>query len=111
DVDANELALVYRARGMDVDEAALHAQSVLSTLYLDAPEAPAEVDPDEAVGSPWHAAGSSFLFFSSGAVIAVLPYLFGLEGLPAVILGAALVGLALLATGAVVGILSGTSPL
>ena len=111
DVDANELALVYRARGMNHEEAAAHADSVLKTLYLDAPEPPAEVDPDEAVGSPWHAAGSSFVFFASGAIIPVLPYLFGMTGLPAVILGSALVGLALLGTGAVVGLLSGTSPL
>ncbi|GMA23483.1 hypothetical protein GCM10025864_12420 [Luteimicrobium album] len=32
DVDANELALVYRARGMTVDEAQSHADDVLRTL-------------------------------------------------------------------------------
>lgn len=111
DVDANELALVYRARGMDPDDAALQAETVLASLYLDSPEPPAEVDADEAVGSPWHAAGSSFLFFGSGAIIAVIPYLFGMNGLPAVILASVLVGLALLATGAIVGVLSGASPL
>ena len=41
----------------------------------------------------------------------MLPYLFGLEGLTAVIVAAVLVGLALLATGATVGLLSGASPL
>jgi VIT1/CCC1 family predicted Fe2+/Mn2+ transporter len=41
----------------------------------------------------------------------VLPYLFGMTGIAAVLLASALVGLALLGTGAVVGILSGTSPL
>lgn len=111
DVDANELALVYRARGMDPAEAEARAQAVLSTLHLDAAEPPADVDPHEAVGSPWHAAGSSFLFFASGAVIAVIPYLFGMSGMPAVILASALVGLALLATGAIVGVLSGAPPL
>jgi len=41
----------------------------------------------------------------------VLPYLFGLSGLAALVVAAVLVGLALLGTGAVVGILSGASPL
>ncbi|TPX00958.1 rubrerythrin family protein, partial [Schumannella luteola] len=102
DVDANELALVYRARGMTQDEAEDHAQGVLATLHLDADAPPEEVDPDEAVGSPWRAAVSSFLFFASGALIPVLPYLFGMTGFGAVALASALVGLALLGTGAVV---------
>ena len=54
---------------------------------------------------------SSFCFFASGAVIPVLPYLFGLQGLTAVVVAAVLVGLALLATGAAVGLLSGGPPL
>jgi VIT1/CCC1 family predicted Fe2+/Mn2+ transporter len=111
DVDANELALVYRARGMGRTEAEAHAREVLATLHLEADAPPEELDPDEAVGSPWRAAISSFLFFASGALIPVLPYLFGMTGLGAVALAAALVGIALLGTGAIVGILSGTSPL
>ena len=57
------------------------------------------------------AASSSFIFFASGAIIPVLPWLFGLTGLPAVLLALALVGIALLATGATVGVLSGGPPL
>ena len=41
----------------------------------------------------------------------MLPYLFGLTGTTAVITAAALVGIALLATGVVVGLLSGAPPL
>jgi vacuolar iron transporter family protein len=84
----------------------------LATLHLDAvaPEA-AGVDPHEAVGSAWRAAVSSFLFFASGALIPVLPYMFGVSGLIAVVIAAVMVGIALLGTGAVVGLLSGTSPL
>ncbi len=112
DLDANELELVYRARGMDPAEAAERAAAVLLTQELDAdsPEA-AGVDLHEAVGSAWGAAISSFCFFASGALIPVLPYLFGASGLTAVVVASALVGLALLATGAVVGMLSGASPL
>jgi vacuolar iron transporter family protein len=112
DVDANELALVYRARGMEQPDAEEHARTVLATLHLDAvtPEV-AGVDPHQAVGSAWSAAISSFCFFASGALVPVLPYLFGASGWIAVAIAAGLVGLALLATGAVVGILSGASPL
>lgn len=69
------------------------------------------IDEHEAVGTGLGAAVSSFCFFASGAVIPVLPYLFGLQGLLAVVVSAVLVGLTLLATGAVVGMLSGASPL
>jgi len=112
DVDANELALVYRARGMEQPDAEEHARTVLAELHLDAvaPEA-AGVDPHQALGSAWGAAISSFCFFASGALVPVLPYLFGASGWTAVAIAAGLVGLALLATGAVVGILSGASPL
>jgi VIT1/CCC1 family predicted Fe2+/Mn2+ transporter len=57
------------------------------------------------------AAISSFLFFASGALIPVLPYLFGMSGLAAVVTATVLVGIALLLTGATVGLLSGASPL
>ena len=161
DVDANELALVYRARGMspaDAEERArdvlravtpvtspfrLPGEAVATTRRAEptgdgadtadalpgdaveaggaegaggasrAPEAAAAPAPveHETLGTALGAAGSSFCFFASGAVIAVLPYLFGLQGLVAVVVAAVLVGLALLGTGAVVGLLSGASPL
>jgi vacuolar iron transporter family protein len=112
DVDANELALVYRARGMRASEAEERARTVLGTRHLDAIAAEAAgVDPHEAVGSAWQAAVSSFCFFASGALIPVLPYLVGGSGLAAVIIASALVGIALLGTGALVGLLSGASPL
>jgi VIT1/CCC1 family predicted Fe2+/Mn2+ transporter len=108
DVDANELALVYRARGMTEADAQAHADEVLGGRTITAATA---VDDHEAVGNGTSAAVSSFLFFASGAIIPVLPYLFGLEGWPAIVLAAVLVGIALLGTGAVVGVLSGASPL
>src|SRR5919112_3015987 len=52
DVDANELALVYRARGMDPPQAEEHARTVLATLHLEPePTTVAEIDRHEAVGS------------------------------------------------------------
>ncbi len=111
DVDANELALVYRARGMTAGEAEAHASEVLSTYTAQTEIAPApSVDEHETHGTAIGAAVSSFLFFASGALIPVLPYLLGLTGAAAVAVAGGLVGIALLATGATVGLLSGTSP-
>ncbi len=111
DVDANELSLVYEARGMPKNEAREHASEVLANLQLDADDPTASgVDEHEAIGSAWTAAISSFLFFASGALIPVLPYLFGARHITAIAIAAASVGVALLATGAIVGVLSGASP-
>ena len=119
DVDANELALVYRARGMAPEAAAARASAMLDKRSPQdhglndhgLAEHDTPVDKHEAVGTGFGAAISSFCFFASGAVIPVLPYLFGLQGIAAVLVAAALVGLALLGTGAVVGLLSGGPPL
>ena len=108
DVDANELALVYRARGMSEPEADARAAAVLRDHNLDADQ---EVDTHEEVGTGLGAAVSSFCFFALGALVPILPYLFGATDLLAVILSSGLVGVVLLATGAVVGLLSGASPL
>lgn len=110
-IDANELSLVYEARGMEKNAARAQATEVLGTLELDADDPSASgIDEHEAIGSPWNAAISSFLFFASGALIPVLPYLFGARHLVAIAIAAGAVGLALLGTGAIVGILSGASP-
>jgi VIT1/CCC1 family predicted Fe2+/Mn2+ transporter len=109
DMDANELSLVYRARGMDEAEAVAHAAEVMRDLTVD--HSSADVDDHEEIGSAMGAAVSSFCFFASGAVVPVLPYLLGLQGLAAVIVSSVLVGIALLATGAVTGLLSGGPPL
>jgi VIT1/CCC1 family predicted Fe2+/Mn2+ transporter len=114
DVDANELTLVYRARGMSAAEAQSHADEVLHGLsaYTTEPDAAADaVDEHESVGNGWSAAISSFCFFASGALIPIIPYLFGLQGTTAVIVASVLVGIVLLGTGAIVGLLSGASPL
>lgn len=120
DIDANELALVYRARGMS--EAESNAQAASALAGRSAAAEPGEADAEgpaaadspgdkhESVGTALGAAVSSFCFFASGALIPVLPYLFGMSGIAAVAVAAGLVGVALLGTGATVGLLSGASP-
>ncbi|MFJ6652238.1 VIT1/CCC1 family protein [Microbacterium sp. NPDC091313] len=115
DLDANELALVYRTRGMAEDEALARARSVIGDAHAsgrgaDRAGEPAPDSDHEIVGSAWSAASSSFLFFASGAIIPVLPWIFGLSGVAAVAVALALVGIALVFTGATVGLLSGASP-
>jgi VIT1/CCC1 family predicted Fe2+/Mn2+ transporter len=109
DVDANELALVYRARGIPAEEAQRRAAALLAdtSAAVDVPQERA----DEVVGSGWSAATSSFAFFGTGAAIPVLPFLFGLQGISALLGAGLLVGVALMATGATVGVLSGGPPL
>ncbi|MDK8791376.1 VIT1/CCC1 transporter family protein [Corynebacterium sp. MSK039] len=119
DVRENELELVYRARGMAPEEARAKAQRVFEEI-LSSPavdvglthgdSAEADKGDEESTGSPVSAAVSSFLLFSLGAIVPVLPYLFGAEGLSAAVIACVLVGLALLLTGGIVGLLSGASP-
>lgn len=106
DVEANELELIYRARGMGEQEASDHAEEILRRLEFSAEEP----HDHEEIGSAPAAAISSFLLFSAGAIVPVVPYLFGIEGTTAVFIAAGLVGAALLLTGGIVGILSGASP-
>ena len=72
--------------------------------------AAANTDVHEAIGTGLRAGLSSFCFFASGVLIPVLPYLFGLQGTLALVVASALVGTALLTTGAIVGLLSGGPP-
>jgi len=112
DVDANELALVYRARGMPPDEATRRADAMLGGVRVDpAPESIGQAADHDVVGTGLGAAVSSFCFFASGATVPVLPFLLGLQGVVALVVAAVLVGLALMLTGAVVGMLSGGPPL
>ena len=109
---ANELALLYRSRGMTAVDAQARASEVLAGVQShDDQTKRGAADEHEAIGTGLGAAISSFCFFASGAVIPVLPYIFGMHGLSAVIVAAALVGVTLLGTGAIVGLLSGASPI
>jgi VIT1/CCC1 family predicted Fe2+/Mn2+ transporter len=103
-----ELAASYRAKGFAPDEAARIAHKIF--------EDPAKaldmlvreelgLDPDE-LGSAWRAAGGSFVAFTIGAVIPVVPYLFG-GGTTALIVSLGVSLAALFAVGAAVSLLTG----
>lgn len=117
DIEHNELLLVYLARGMSREAAEHRVKERMGMLSCDCdpslslhPESGEAPDQHEAVGTAWSAAASSFCFFASGAVVPILPFVFGLTGVTALVVACVLVGLALLVTGGIVGLLSGTSP-
>jgi VIT1/CCC1 family predicted Fe2+/Mn2+ transporter len=101
--EAGELALVFRARGSPPAQAEQQAAALLGD---DDAETAATETGEDVVGSAGAAAGSSFVAFASGAVIPILPF-FVASGRTAIMTAAVLVGTALFATGATVGVLTG----
>jgi vacuolar iron transporter family protein len=102
--EQRELELIYEAKGLDPTVAAEIAERVMSDKEVALDTMAREelgLDPDD-LGSPWGAALSSFVAFSLGAVLVVVPYLFtgGTVGLFAAI------GLALLALTTVGGVMA-----
>jgi len=81
--EAKELAQIWVRRGVDLEL----AEEVARQLGRN-PEAALEVHAREEIGlapgelpNPWVAAGSSFLAFALGALIPLLPYMFGAQTL------------------------------
>ena len=130
DVDANELALLFRARGEDEESAKAHAADVFAKLAESdrrSGEAAASADgterrpifaahkdedagASEEIGTPARAAISSFICFALGALLPLIPYIFRLDGVLAAGISVVLVGIALMFTGGIVGVLSGRAP-
>jgi VIT1/CCC1 family predicted Fe2+/Mn2+ transporter len=107
--EAEELALIYQAKGLPEaqarDVATRLMQSEASALDTLAREE-LGIDPNELGGSALQAAVTSFVLFAIGAIIPVLPFLFssGTRAVPTS-LGASAVGL--FALGAAITILTG----
>ncbi|MGP5724020.1 VIT1/CCC1 transporter family protein [Corynebacterium casei] len=133
DVNANELALIYRARGLSNEEAERKARTVFQSLQERAnashPSSGHNPNPAEAagaahqdsaaeadnshgvIGEAWSAALSSFCFFATGALIPIIPFIFGMDVTPGAIVAIVLVSLALMMTGGITGLISGKPPL
>ena len=74
DVNANELALVYRARGMPADEAEQRATRDAARATRPRWDTPSDRGDDhDVVGTGLGAALSSFCFFASGAAVPMHP--------------------------------------
>lgn len=109
--EAEELALIYEARGIPLAEARdvatkliANPEKALDTLAREE----LGLNPDD-LGSPIGAAISSFIMFSIGASLPIIPFLLGLSR--GVEIAAAIAGVALFAVGAAFSLFSGRSAL
>lgn len=85
--EMQELALMYKARGMPVDQANEMAKKVISNPKIAQETLVREelaINPEEMKGSAWVASIASFLMFALGAVIPVLAF-FWFSGMRAII--------------------------
>jgi VIT1/CCC1 family predicted Fe2+/Mn2+ transporter len=109
DEEAEELALIYEAKGLAQADAKKLAQrliaepkSALDTLSREE----LGVDPHELGGSPWVAAAMSFGLSVVGAIFPVVPFAI-FQGHTAVLMSLAMSSLALFSIGAIITIFTG----
>ena len=111
--EAEELALIYQARGVELDQA-----REVSRALLASPQAALDVlareelglNPDD-LGSPWQAAVSSFVAFAFGAAVPLVPFLGRLKGPHAVSAAVVITLLALFAVGLGLSLFTGRDAL
>ena len=111
EAEAEELALIYNARGLDMDEARRISKTMLAN-----PEHALEVlageelglNPDD-LGSPIRAALTSFFAFAVGAALPLLPFFAGLHA--AIYLAAAITVCALFGIGVILSLFTDHSGL
>ena len=110
--EAEELALIYAARGMSRDEAHLLAtrtiadpKRALDTLAREE----LGLNPDE-LGSPWGAAISSLTAFAAGALVPLMPFLL-LAGERALLASISVTGIALFIVGVLISLFTGRNSL
>ena len=106
--EAAELALIYQAKGVAAAEAQRLAQSLIADPDRALDTLAREelgLNPDE-LGSPWGAAVASFLAFSLGALVPVLPFglLTGHTAVAGVVLAS---GISLFGVGAALSLFTG----
>src|SRR5487761_1071846 len=111
--EAEELALIYEARGVTLAQA-----REVSRALLARPEQALDVlsreelglNPDD-LGSPWGASTASFLAFAAGAAVPLIPFLVDMTGLRALAAAAVLTGVALFAVGLALSLFTGRQAL
>lgn len=111
--EAEELALIYAARGMDRADARRYTAALMRE-----PERALEVlareelglNPDD-LGSPFGAALFSFFSFAAGAAIPLIPFLIGLERSAGIAASAGLAAGSLFLVGAVLSLFTGKNAL
>ena len=110
--EAEELALIYAARGLPQKEARALAKKLIANPAHALDTLAREelgLNPDD-LGSPIGAAVSSFIAFSIGASLPLIPFLLHFGGND-VVVAAAIAGVALFVIGAILSLFSGKSAL
>lgn len=107
--EAEELALIYQARGLEEAPARELAKQIMSNRETALETLSREelgIDPEELGGSAWEAAITSFVLFAVGAIIPVFPYMFT-SGMTAVGLSALFSAAGLFVIGAAITLFTG----
>ena len=113
DEEKEELVLIYEGKGLSRDEARAIAERVIrnKTTALDTlVREELGINPDDLGGSEWAAASASFLVFSLGAIVPVLPFV-ALQSHAAVAASLSLSALALFLVGAGTSLFTGRGAL
>jgi len=112
DEEREELALIFRAKGLPPEMAATVAREIMARPEVALQTMTREelgFSPDD-LASPWVAAIASFLAFAVGAFVPVVPYLIA-AGRAAVLSSVLASGAALFAVGSALGVFTGRRPL
>ena len=99
--EAEELALIYHARGVALEQAREVSQALLTNPKQALDVLAREelgLNPEE-LGSPWQAATTSFVAFAVGAVVPLIPFLAGVTGVAAITAAVLITLVALFAVG------------
>jgi vacuolar iron transporter family protein len=107
--EAEELALIYQARGVALEQARAMSRALLSS-----PQAALDVlareelglNPDD-LGSPWQAATTSLVAFAVGAAVPLLPFLAGARAFRGTLAAALITLAALFAVGLSLSLFTG----
>lgn len=114
DDEEAELRAIYVAKGIPIDDAGPLARRIVRGDRRVALDTMAReelgFDPHELGGSAWVAAVTSFSLFGLGAVIPILPFVFG-EGVAAVAVASVLAAVAMAGIGALITRVTGRSPI
>ena len=111
--EAEELALIYHARGVALEQAREVSQALLTNPKQALDVLAREelgLNPDE-LGSPYRAAITSFVTFAAGAALPLAPFLAGLAGTRAVATSAGITLAALFAVGLGLSLFTGREAL
>jgi VIT1/CCC1 family predicted Fe2+/Mn2+ transporter len=111
--EEEELALIYQSRGLGEEQARELASGIMANSATALETMAREelgIDPGELGGSAWEAAVLSFVLFSLGAIVPVIPFFFS-NGMTAVVWSATFSTFALFIVGGAITLYTGRSVL